>query len=87
MFSLEGENITMLKFNLFTKDYFYSNRPADYLSIPDNLIVATEDLVAQDENKGILRFYRIPALNGQPELIGEPYRRLGKIRDVVYRER
>lgn len=87
MFSLEEENITMLKFNLFTKDYFYSNRPADYLSIPDNLIVATEDLTAQDENKGILRFYRIPALNGQPELIGEPYRKLGKIRDVVYRER
>ena len=87
MFSLEAENITLLKFNLFVKNYRYSNRPDSFLNIPDQLIVGTEDLQAKDENKGILRFYNVPPLNEVPTLIGEPYRGFGKIRDVVYRER
>lgn len=85
MFSFDSEKISLLKFNLFIKDH--PRNPASYRNIPNNLIVATEDEQAKDENKGVLRFYEIPALNEKPTLIGEPYRGFGKIRDVVYRER
>lgn len=87
MFSLESENITLLKFNLFAKDYWYSNRPADFLDIPNRLIIGTEDQRIENDNKGVLRFYKVPPLNEIPTLIGEPYRGFGKIRDVIYRER
>ncbi len=87
MFSYESETITMLKFNPFINNYWYSSRPDSFKNIPNNLIIGTEDEKVKNENKGVLRFYEVPPLNGIPTLIGEPYRGFGKIRDVVYRER
>lgn len=87
MFSLPSENITMLKFNLFVKNYRYNNRPDSFLNIPEQLIIGSENTLAEDANKGVLRFYEVQPLNAVPVLMGEPYRGFGKIKDVVYRER
>lgn len=43
MFGYESETITMLKFNPFVNNYWYSNRPDSFKNIPNNLIIGTED--------------------------------------------
>lgn len=83
----DKEEITLLKFNVFTGNYANVTKPESYINMQYDLIVGSVDHDVKSVNNGILRFYSVPRLNADIELKGTPYNGFAKIADVVYRER
>lgn len=84
MLTLENENVTMLKFNIFR--FNYPNKTQEYLDQQFDLIVGTTDSRLPEKSNGILRFYDVPPLNGDLTLSKPVYKGFAEIVDVVYKE-
>ncbi|MBC9931078.1 PKD-like family lipoprotein [Chitinophaga qingshengii] len=81
MADLGGEKISVLKCPLFSsygKDF--------YINLSNSLIVGSYDPAKPDTENGTIRIYSIPARNEQMQLTAI-HTGLGKIVDLVYRER
>lgn len=85
--TLDGEEITLLKFNLFqtTKDKI-SDSSDEFMEQEYYLIVGSYKKNATDDNGGMLRFYKFDQAQKTLTKVSE-YSGFGKIRDVTYRER
>ena len=80
------ENISLIKFNLFTGSYWGVEKPDEYYAKQYRLIVGSTDSRVAGENNGKLRFYDVPELNGDLKQYGQTYEGFAEIADVVYRE-
>lgn len=83
----DNEEVTMLKFNMYRGFYGSVEKPDEYFERQYDLIVGSVDTQAEGINNGKLRFYKVPRLNENIQLKGEPYTGFAEIVDVVYRER
>lgn len=79
-----GEEVTMLKFNLFVNPNLamLADHSEEFLSKQFDLIVAS---TTGSENGGIVRFYKVD-IEGQMSMINE-FKGFDKVVDVTYRER
>ena len=85
--SLEGEEITLLKFNLFqTEKSKLSDSSDEFMEQEYYLIVGSYKKTATNENGGTLRFYKFDQTTKTLTKVSE-YSGFGRIRDVTYRER
>ena len=85
--TLDGEEITLLKFNLFQRQTIeLADQSDEFLEQQHYLVVGSYKKDATDDNGGILRFYKFDQATGTLTKKME-YSGFGKIRDVVYRER
>ncbi len=85
--TLDGEEITLLKFNLFQNtEANLSDSSEEFMNQQYYLIVGSYKKNATDDNGGILRFYKFDSSSQALALVSE-YTGFGKIRDAVYRER
>ncbi len=83
----DKEEITMLKFNMYKGFYGSVEKPDEYFEMQYDLLVGSVDTRIEGVNNGKLRFYKVPRLNENLQLKGEPYGGFAEIVDVVYRER
>lgn len=82
---LEGERISMLKFNIFVfGDYF---KPAGSVNMQYRLIVGSEETGGDKDLKGHVRMLELPATSTQNASVYRSYDGFGRVVDVVYRER
>lgn len=80
---LEGERISMLKFNMFALGD-NPHKPAD---MQYRLIVGSEETGGDKDLKGHVRMLELPATSTQNASVYRSYDGFGKVVDVVYRER
>lgn len=85
--TLPGEEVTLLKFNLFkhTQEQL-TDHSDEFMAKQYLLIVGSYKKDATDGNGGILRFYKFDQSTGSLTLVDE-YTGFGRIKDVAYRER
>lgn len=83
--TLDGEEITMVKIDLF-KSLSLTNIPEEVLPQQHYVLVGSYKTSATDNNGGILRMYKLDNATGGLQLVKE-YDGFAKIVDVTYRER
>ena len=84
--TLGGEEITLLKFNLYQRSREdLGNQTDEFWNQQYNLVVGSYKK-GTGPDRGILRFYKFNQTTGTLTLLSE-YTGFGKIRDVLYRER
>ena len=84
--TLDGEEITLLKFNLYQNPQKFWN-PSDAFAEQEHyLVVGSYKKNATDNNGGMLRFYKFDQSTGTLTKVSE-YSGFARIKDVVYRER
>ncbi|GFH87098.1 PKD-like family lipoprotein [Bacteroides acidifaciens] len=85
--TLDGEEITMMKFNPFqTPAERLSDTSDEFLEQERYLIVGSYKKDDSDPNNGIVRFYKFDNTNGTLTEVAK-YTGFAKVRDVTYRER
>lgn len=85
--TLQGEEVTMVKFNLFYHvPGAQFNKSDEFMAQQYMLIVGSYKKDNTDGNGGVLRFYKFDQATGSLTLV-ESYEGFGKIKDVMYRER
>ena len=85
--TLENEEITMLKFNIFMRATSELSDQSDaFLEQQYYLVVGSYKKNVTDGTGGVLRFYKFSQATGELTLVNE-YTGFGRIKDVVYRER
>ena len=85
--TLENEEITMLKFNIFMRATSELSDQSDaFLEQQYYLMVGSYKKNVTDGTGGVLRFYKFSQATGELTLVNE-YTGFGRIKDVVYRER
>jgi hypothetical protein len=84
MLDFGGKEVTLLKFNTFTSFGKYY-KPV-YKDLERQLLVGTADMALAKNEVGSLMLYEVPSVN-QALILKKEYHGLGKIKDVVYRER
>jgi len=85
--TLDGEEVTMVKFNLFSHPAnLLSDHSDEFVAKQYQLIVGSYKNGNTDGNGGVLRFYKFDQATGGLTLV-EQYEGLGKVKDVMYRER
>ena len=80
-----GEQITMLKFNIFVMgDY---SKPAGSGEMQYRLIVGSKETIGDNALKGHGRMLELPATSSQNASVYRSYDGFGVVKDVIYRER
>ena len=80
-----GEQITMLKFNIFVMgDY---SKPAGSGEMQYRLIVGSKETIGDNALKGHVRMLELPATSSQNASVYRSYDGFGVVKDVIYRER
>ncbi len=86
--TLPGEEVTMVKFNLFLHAPNAStfNKTDEFMAQQYQLIVGSYKKDNTDGDSGVLRFYKFDQETGSLTLVNQ-YEGFAKIKDVMYRER
>lgn len=85
--TLPGEEVTMLKFNLFLHSTTQlSDKSEEFAAQQYQLIVGSYKTSSTDGNGGVLRFYKFDQATGTLTLDKE-YEGFARIKNVMYRER
>lgn len=85
--TLPGEEVTMLKFNLFLHPTtMLSDKSEEFAAQQYQLIVGSYKTSSTDGNGGVLRFYKFDQATGTLTLDKE-YEGFARIKNVMYRER
>ena len=80
-----GEEITMLKFNIFVMgDY---SKPAGSGEMQYRLIVGSKETIGDNALKGHVRMLELPVTSSQNASVYRSYDGFGIVKDVIYRER